>query len=87
MTDAVFDTLAVTRQLKAKGFSSDQAEAITEAVRAGVTGGVATKVDIAELKTELRWMKAIGGVIIALLIGLFWSVIDMRTALAALGGG
>ncbi len=85
MTDAVFDTLAVTRQLKAKGFSSDQAEAITEAVRAGVTGGVATKVDIAELKTELRWMKAIGGVIIALLIGLYWSVIDMRTTLATLG--
>ena len=87
MTDAVFDTLAVTRQLKAKGFSSDQAEAITEAVRAGVTGGVATKVDIAELRTELRWMEAIGGVIIALLIGLFWSVIDIRTTLAALGGG
>ncbi len=84
MTDAIFDTLAVTRQLKAKGFSSDQAEAITEAVRAGVTGGVATKVDIAELKTELRWMKAIGGVIIALLIGLFWSVIDMRTTLTHL---
>ncbi|MCY4202359.1 MAG: hypothetical protein OXD38_07050 [Aestuariivita sp.] len=87
ITDAVFDTLAAMRQLKAKGFSSDQAEAITETVRAGVTGGVATKVDIAELRTELRWMKAIGGVIIALLIGLFWSAIDMRTTLVALGGG
>ncbi len=55
MVDAAFDTLAVTRQLKARGFSSDQAEAITEAVRAGVTGGVATKADMAELKAELTW--------------------------------
>ena len=46
MADAVFDTLAMTRQLKAKGFDSDQAEAITEAVRTGVTGGVATKADL-----------------------------------------
>ena len=53
MADAAFDTLAVTRQLKAKGFDADQAEAITEAVRTGVTGGVATKADIAELRTEL----------------------------------
>jgi len=82
MTDAIFDTLAVTRQLKAKGFSADQAEAITEAVRAGVTGGIATKadilevkVDIAELRTEFRWVKAIGGLIVALLV---WMIVDMR---------
>lgn len=82
MTDAMFDTRAVTRQLKAKGFSADQAEAITEAVRAGVTGGIATKadilevkVDIAELRTELRWVKAIGGLIVALLV---WMIVDMR---------
>lgn len=54
MVDAAFDTLAVTRQLKAKGFDADQAEAITEAVRTGVTGGVATKADLAELRGELR---------------------------------
>ena len=54
MADTAFDTLAMTRQLKAKGFSSDQAEAITEVVRAGVTGGVATKADLAELRGELR---------------------------------
>jgi len=54
MADIAFDTLAVTRQLKAKGFDSDQAEAITEAVRTGVTGGVATKADLAELRGELR---------------------------------
>ena len=54
MADAAFDTLAVTRQLKARGFDADQAEAITEAVRAGVTGGVATKADLAELRSALR---------------------------------
>ena len=67
MTDTAFDTLAMTRQLKAKGFSSDQAEAITEAVRAGVTGGVATKADLAEIRNDLLWMKRIGGVIVVLL--------------------
>ena len=54
MADVAFDTLAVTRQLKARGFDSDQAEAITEAVRTGVTGGVATKADLAELELRLR---------------------------------
>ena len=53
MTDAAFDTLAVTRQLKSRGFDAEQAEAITEAVRTGVTGGVATKADMAELRGEM----------------------------------
>ncbi len=122
MADALFDTLAVSRELKAKGFDADQAEAITDAVRAGVTGGVAAKADvselrtelktdiaavkidiselrtelktdiaavkidiselrtelktdIAELRTELRWIKAIGGVIVALLV---WMIVDVR---------
>ena len=54
MADVAFDTLAVTRRLKARGFDSDQAEAITEAVRTGVIGGVATKADLAELELRLR---------------------------------
>ncbi len=54
MADAAFDTLAMTRQLKARGFDADQAEAITEVVRAGVTGGVATKADLADLRGDLR---------------------------------
>jgi len=59
MAEAVFDTLTVMRQLETKGgFSSDQAEAITEVVRFGVTGGVATKADVAELKTEFAELKA-----------------------------
>ena len=61
MADAAFDTLAVTRQLKAKGFEADQAEAITEAVRTGVTGGVATKADLASLESRLTWRIIIVG--------------------------
>lgn len=61
MADAAFDTLAVTRQLKARGFDSDQAEAITEAVRTGVTGGVATKADLADMETRLTWRIIIVG--------------------------
>ena len=55
MADAEIDALAVARQLKAKGFEADQAEAITEAVRTGVTGGVATKADLAALESRLIW--------------------------------
>ena len=54
MADVPFDTLAVTRGLEARGFETGQAEAITEAVRAGVTGGVATKADLSSAATELR---------------------------------
>ena len=99
MVDAAFDTLAVTRQLKARGFDADQAEAITEAVRAGVTGGVATKADLAELRvdmselragvaevrTELRWMKAAGGVIVAALVWLGVQAYETNATLAEHG--
>ena len=82
MVDTAFDTLAVTRQLKARGFDADQAEAITEVVRAGVTGGVATKADLAELggdfaklggemaeiRNDLLWVRRIGAAIVAILL-------------------
>ena len=98
MADAAFDTLAVTRQLRAGGFDADQAEAITEAVRTGVTGGVATKADIeelkanfAELRTDLRWIKTIGAGIVGVLVVAFGFVFSMLTemnaALAALASG
>ena len=56
-------------------------------MRTGVTGGVATKADLgemeyrlrgemAEIRTNLRWMKATGGVFVALLIGIFWVLLD-----------
>lgn len=72
MADMPFDAMTVLRRLEAKGFSSEQAEAITTAIKDGVTGGVATKADLArletELKTELKWIKLIGGAILAVLV-------------------
>ena len=94
MADVSFDTLAEVRQLEARGFNSDQAEAIVSAVRTGVRGGAATKSDLArlaaeirtdlarlatEIKTDLLWMKRIGAVIVALLV-----VPLLRDLLAAL---
>ena len=68
MADMPFDSMTVLRRLEAKGFSSEQAEAITSAIKDGVTGGVATKADIARLETELKWIKLIGGAILAVLV-------------------
>ena len=45
-------------QLKAKRFDSNQAEAITEAVRTGVTGGVATNVWLNCVRIWRRWKAA-----------------------------
>ena len=76
MTDIHFDTLKVTQDLRDAGFHDAQAEAITGAIRAGVTGGVATKADIAEIKADLKWIKAIGGVLVAVLLGVLWLLIE-----------
>ena len=77
MVGVPFDALAMTRQLKAKGFDPDQAEAITDAVRAGVTGGVATRASIAELRTDLRRPKVMGTGIVGLPVAAFGFVISM----------
>ena len=67
-----FDTMATVRLLRNSGIEERQAEAIAAAIRDGVTGGVATKADLArletELKTELKWIKLIGGAILAVLV-------------------
>ena len=79
MTDIFFDTMAAVRRLRETGLDEKQAEAITATVRDGVTGGVATKADLTklegniakleiELKAELKWLKLIGGAILAVLI-------------------
>ncbi len=92
MTDIPFDTLAVAKRLEAGGFSTEKAEAITNAVHAGITGGVATKADIAGLKTdivELRasflWVKIIGGGMIAANIGVIAFFADLVKDLIAGG--
>jgi len=93
MTDVPFDTMATARLLRESGIEERQAAAITTAIKDGVTGGVATRADIAEVKmdivevradivegradiarleselrTELRWMKLIGGAVLAVLV-------------------
>ena len=82
MADIPFDTMATVRLLRNSGIEERQAEAITTAIKDGVTGGVATKADIgalktdigeirtevAELRNELKWIKLIGGAILAVLV-------------------
>ena len=54
MADAAFDTLATARLLRESGIEERQAAAITTAIKDGVTGGVATKADLAELRGEMK---------------------------------
>ncbi len=61
MTDTHFNTLAVAKRLEAGGFSAEKAEAITDAVHMGVTGGVATKADLARVENNLKWVIWVGG--------------------------
>ncbi len=53
MSDPHFDTLRTTRNLEAAGIEPAHAEAITVALRDAVTGGVATKADIARLEDKM----------------------------------
>jgi hypothetical protein len=49
------DTLQVAKRLREAGFTEPQAEALTAAVQAATEGAdLATKADIAELRSELR---------------------------------
>ena len=75
MTKISFDTMAAVRRLRDSGMSEEQAKAVTQTVREGVTGGVTTKADlievradIVELKIELKWIKLIGGAILVVLV-------------------
>lgn len=88
MTTIPFDTMEAVQRLRGSGMSEEQAKAVTQTVRDAVTGGVATKADIAglkgeigEIKTELKWIKAIGGamfsVCITLLVAIAIAVIKL----------
>jgi hypothetical protein len=49
------DTLKVAKRLREAGFTEPQAEAVVTAVQEGTGGAdLATKTDIAELRTEIR---------------------------------
>ena len=51
---STFDTLHAAKALTQAGFAPPQAEAITDTIRAAFSDSVATKTDIAELRSELK---------------------------------
>ena len=53
MSDPHFDTLRTTRNLKAAGIEPAHAETVAVALRDAITGGVATKADIARLEDKM----------------------------------
>ncbi len=83
MTDVPFDTMAALRRLEAGGFSSEQAEAITMTVREGVTGGVATKADIAELRADIASRELRLVLAVAAMIGLATAILGFLIRLPA----
>ena len=57
MASATFDTLHAAKTLTQAGFAPPQAEAITDTIRAAFSDSVATKTDIAELRTEMAALR------------------------------
>ena len=66
---AAFDTLSASKELQAAGFEQTQAEAVAKIVRAG-QGDLATKDDIATLRSELGAIKWVLGLLAALNIAI-----------------
>jgi hypothetical protein len=58
MTALAFDTHKAVKALKEAGFGDAQAEAVVGTVGDAVGGNVATKADIADLRTEIAELKA-----------------------------
>ena len=54
MTTAIFDTLKASRDLKAAGVDARQAEAIVTTMSEAFDDAVATKANLAEVKTDLK---------------------------------
>ena len=49
-----FDTLKIAQDLKHAGFTEQQAEALTDAIKAAFTDTVATKADLQTVETTLK---------------------------------
>ena len=63
MAIAAFDTYAAAKTLREAGFDDRQAEAAVAVVHDAITGGVATRADLSELKADL--LKVAIGLVIA----------------------
>ncbi len=64
----IFDKMTYVDSLKANGVAEDQARAHAVALDTALHEAVATKADMAEVKADLKWLKLIGGAILAFLI-------------------
>jgi hypothetical protein len=74
-TLVVRDTQKLATKLQQRGFSAQQAEGITEALRDLDASDLATKNDLQELKVDLlKWMVgtqlAYGAIVVAILVAL-----------------
>ena len=54
MTTLAFDTHAAVKALKDAGFEEAQAEAVVTTVGDAMTGNVATKADVTDLRAEMK---------------------------------
>ena len=81
------DTHKLIASLQKRGFSAQQAEGITEAIREIDASALATKADLRELKIDLiKWMIGVqfayGALIIAVVALAFGNTGPLRTALS-----
>jgi hypothetical protein len=67
MQTLVIDTNGIVKKLEARGFSRDQAEGITEALKELDTSSLVTKTDLKQVLGEMesRLYKFLAGVLIA----------------------
>lgn len=75
-TATIVNTLDFTRKLKAAGIPAEHAEAIADALNDVAMSEVATRADIAAVRSDLREMESrlvvkLGGVVAALIALLF----------------
>ena len=54
MVSRSFDTYRAVNALKEAGFPDEQAVAVVDTIGGAMTGGLATKADLAEVKAELK---------------------------------
>lgn len=67
MDGAVFDTLRVSKILRDAGIGEAQAEAITESIGVALTGGMATKADLAVMEARIhRYLWIVAATIVSL---------------------
>ena len=80
MNAGAFDTLAAAQDLEAAGIERKHAEAIAKTVRDG-QGDLATKADIAALKSDVAALKWIAGIQGAIGLATFAAVLFLAARL------